>query len=91
VLACSVDVLVQQLLGRPGLNGDDRDAVRNDVVQLARDPRALVSDRGAREISGLLVGPAQLQRAPPDQPAGGPGPAGEEQQDRGVARVRSQS
>ena len=43
-----VGALVEDVVGRGGLHDDDRDAVRDDVVQLARDPRLLLADRAAR-------------------------------------------
>ena len=39
---------VERGLGRVGLDGDHADAVGDDVVELARDPRALLGDGGLR-------------------------------------------
>ena len=57
-------------LGGAGLQRDDRDRVRDDVVQLARDPRALGRDRLARPLAARLLGRAHLRRAASDQVAG---------------------
>jgi hypothetical protein len=51
MLARLVGVTLEQLLGRACLYGDDRHAMCDDVVQLARDPRSLLADRGTRELA----------------------------------------
>ena len=58
----------QDLAGAGGLDDHDADAVRDDVVHLARDPAALVGDRLARGGLALLGQPrralVQLRREP---------------------------
>ena len=44
-------VVVERGLGGVGLDGDHAQAVGDDVVQLARDPRPLLGDR---EVGGAL-------------------------------------
>ena len=43
-------VAVEHLAAAARLDDDDRDRVRDDVVQLARDPRPLLGDRCARPL-----------------------------------------
>lgn len=59
------------VVGHGGLHRDQAHAVADDVVQLPGDPQPLGGHRIAREPAGGLG----LDRpAPPDHPAGGPGP-----------------
>ena len=60
-------VAVERRLGRVGLDRDHAHAVGDDVVQLARDPRPLLGDRGVRaplalalEVPGQLAQPLGL-------------------------------
>src|SRR5262249_37082859 len=39
------------------LDGHDADAMADDVMQLARDPRPLLRDRGTRTVLALALGP----------------------------------
>ena len=49
--SCLLRVELEQFLGGTGLHGDDGDAVRNDIMQLARDPGPLLTDGGARHLA----------------------------------------
>ena len=55
----SARVAVERGLGGVGLDRDHADAVGDDVVQLARDPAALLGDRGARAALALAL---EMQR-----------------------------
>ena len=55
-LAGDVGALVEHVLGRDGLDDDDRDVVGDDVVQLAGDPRPLPRDRAARGVPAAARG-----------------------------------
>src|SRR5439155_20179081 len=46
-------LLVEEKPGGAGLDGHDADAVGNHVVELARDPRPLFSDRRPRPLLAL--------------------------------------
>ena len=57
-LACPLGIALEHRLARLGLHHHRADAMRDDVVQLARQPRALVGDRGAlarRLLAGKRV------------------------------------
>ncbi len=63
-------------LGRVGLHDHGRDVVRDDVVQLASEPHALVDDGGGR-LPPTALG---LGRGPPPHP--GPGAPAEHEDER---------
>src|SRR5207302_11413548 len=69
----------QRALGRVGLNGDHAHAVRDLVVEVARDPRPFFDDRRPGPLlalgiqpPGQLLEPRRLQSVVPYRPARGP-------------------
>jgi hypothetical protein len=56
---------------RDELQHDDADAVSDDVVQLARDPRALGRNVGAPGLLQLLNGERATPEGVTDRPSGG--------------------
>ena len=65
-----VGVAVQHAPRRSGLDDHDRDVVRDDVVQLARDPRALGEHRRAVALGALALElAALLVETPAEVPA----------------------
>ena len=61
---------VEQLVGGLGLDDHHADAVGDDVVQLARDPRALLGDRRPRRCSSRSRSAASARRSARRRTAG---------------------
>ena len=55
-------IAIEQFLGGAGVHRDDRDAVSDDVVQFASNPRPLIDDGRARDLLGLRIGELRLLR-----------------------------
>ena len=80
-------VLLEEEPGGAGLNGHDADAVRDHVVEVARDAGALGGDRSARSLLALALEPCGLLleldgalRSPPEREGGCREPACDEQE-----------
>ena len=82
---------LHQLLCRGGLHAHHADAVRDDVVELACDPRALLDDGGtgpllpiALEPHGAVAQLVALEPPPAHVASQQPGAAAEEEHEEGV-------
>ena len=78
-------IAIEQFLGGAGVHRDDRDAVSDDVVQLASNPGPLIGDGRARELLRIGVGELCLLGTVQDQPTRAPSPEDKEDEDRDVA------
>ena len=61
-IARAFRIAIEQFLGGAGVHRDDRDAVSDDVVQFASNPRPLIDDGRARDLLGLRIGELRLLR-----------------------------